>query len=53
MSTDGGRTWVDLPLTTKASTTIAGLTPGSTVTLRHRVLTKTGMGDWDAPSRRW
>ena len=45
-TTDGGKTWIDAPPTTKASTTIASLTPGITVQVRHRVLTKTGLGDW-------
>jgi hypothetical protein len=46
LSTDGGKTWVDAPDTTRASTTITGLTPGANVMYRHRVLTKAGPGDW-------
>jgi hypothetical protein len=45
-STDGGKTWIDLPQTTKASTTVPNLTPGTTVEFRQRVLTKAGVSDW-------
>jgi hypothetical protein len=45
-STDGGKTWVAVPTSTRASTTITGLVPGTTVTYRHRPITKTGPGDW-------
>ena len=48
-STDGGKTWIDAPPTTKAKTTVANLTPGVTVTVRQRVFTKAGLGDWGAP----
>ena len=47
-STDGGKTWVDLPPTTKASTTV-NLMPGTTVSYRQRVLTKSGRSDWSQP----
>jgi hypothetical protein len=49
LSTDGGKTWVDLPETTKAKTQIANLTPGTTVLVRQRALTKNGVGDWSLP----
>lgn len=49
MSSDGGKTWVDLPSTTKASTTVANLTPGTSVQFRQRVLTKAGSSDWSNP----
>jgi len=49
VSTDGGKTWVDLPSTTKATTTVANLTPGTTVQFRQRVLTKDGVSDWSVP----
>ena len=49
MSTDGGKTWVDLPSTTKARTEVANLAPGTTVQFRQRVLTKGGEGDWSMP----
>jgi hypothetical protein len=48
-SLDGGKTWIGLPLTTKARTTLANLTPGTTVTVRQRALTKAGVGDWSQP----
>jgi hypothetical protein len=48
-SLDGGKTWIDLPPTTKASTTIQGLTPGTTVSIRQRPLTKAGLTDWGQP----
>ena len=46
ISTDGGKSWSSLQSTTKASTTVTGLVPATTVQLRHRVLTKTGPTDW-------
>jgi len=49
MSTDGGKTWVDLPTTTGASTTVANLTPATTVQFRQSVVTKDGEGDWSLP----
>ncbi len=48
-STDGGKTWIDAPQTTKATTTITGLTPGVTVMYRQRAVTKAGPGDWSQP----
>ncbi len=45
-STDGGKTWIAVPTSTQASTTITGLQPGTTVTYRHRPITKAGPGDW-------
>jgi hypothetical protein len=48
-SLDGGKTWVDLPPTTKAKTTLANLTPGVTVTVRQRGLAKSGLDDWGQP----
>jgi hypothetical protein len=45
-SVDGGKTWIDVPATTAATCTITGLTPGVTVSYRHRPITKTGLGDW-------
>jgi hypothetical protein len=47
-STDG-KTWIDLDPTTGAKITLQHLTPGSTVSFRHRVLTKAGMSDWGEP----
>jgi hypothetical protein len=45
-STDGGKTWVVVPSTLQARTTVVGLTPGATVVFRYRTVTKTGEGDW-------
>jgi hypothetical protein len=49
LSTDGGKTWVDLPSTTRAATTVTNLTPATTVQFRQRALTKNGMSDWSLP----
>ena len=50
-STDGGKTWLPLPPTTQAKITITGLTPGSTVQVKHRAITKAGPSLWtDAAS---
>jgi hypothetical protein len=48
-SADGGKTWVDVPGTVRAKTTVAGLPAGTTVQFRYRTITKTGQGDWIAP----
>jgi hypothetical protein len=45
-STDGGKTWIAVPTSTQAHTTITGLVPGTTVIYRHRPITKAGPGDW-------
>jgi hypothetical protein len=46
-SLDGGKTWIDMPATTKAQTTLANLTPKATVWFRVRALVrKTGFTDW-------
>ena len=50
-STDSGKTWLPLPPTTQAKTTIIGLTSGTTIQVKHRALSKAGMGAWtDAAS---
>jgi hypothetical protein len=49
-STDGGKTWVTLPVTLQARALVTGLTPGATVVFRYRPVTKTGEGDWSAPA---
>jgi len=46
LSTDGGKTWSDLPATTQCKTAVHGLQLGATVLFRQRVLTRTGLGDW-------
>lgn len=48
-STDGGKTWLLLPSTMQAKTSVSGLTPGATVQFRYRALTRTGEGDWSQP----
>lgn len=48
-SADGGRTWVLLPVTMQAKTTVTGLAPGSTACFRYRPVTKDGEGDWSDP----
>lgn len=48
-STDGGKTWLLLPSTMQAKTSVTGLAAGSTVQFRYRALTKTGEGDWSQP----
>jgi len=45
-SADGGKTWVMLPPTLQAKTSIAGLTPGSTAEFKYRAVTRTGAEDW-------
>ncbi len=44
-STDG-KTWTMLSPTIQAKTSITGLTPGTTIYVRHAVVTKTGVGDF-------
>jgi hypothetical protein len=48
-SSDGGKTWVALPATLQAKTTVTGLAPGSTVQFRYLPVTKAGQGDWSGP----
>jgi hypothetical protein len=45
MSADG-QSWVDLPGTMTANTTVAGLTPGTLYAFRFRTLTVAGLSDW-------
>jgi hypothetical protein len=45
-STDGGKTWVALPPTLQAKTSIAGLTPGSSAEFKYRAVIRTGAADW-------
>ena len=40
------KSWVSVPETKKASTTITGLTPATTYYFRFRALTRKGMLDW-------
>jgi len=48
-STDGGKTWVELPPTLQAKTSLTGLTAGSTAQFRYRAVIKAGAGDWSPP----
>jgi hypothetical protein len=48
-SVDGGKTWLSVPSTTSANTTITGLTPGVLVSYRQRPITKAGPQDWSQP----
>lgn len=49
-STDGGTTWLAMPPTIQAKTTLTGLKPGSSVQFRYRAVTpKGGAGDWSQP----
>jgi hypothetical protein len=49
MSVDGGKTWTDLPSTTRVKTTVAALPTAATVMFRFRSLTPAGQGDWSQP----
>jgi hypothetical protein len=46
LSRDAGNTWVDLPKTVQAKTTVSGLSPGMTYGFRFRAFTRPGAGDW-------
>jgi hypothetical protein len=48
-SIDGAKSWVAVPGTLQARTTVTGLTPVSTVQFRYCAVTQTGQGDWSAP----
>jgi hypothetical protein len=48
-SLDGGASWIALPGTTKANTTITGLRPGARVWVRYRTVVKSVTGDWSNP----
>ena len=49
-SLDGGKTWVQVPNTLQARTSISALPVATTVEFRYRVTTKAGMGDWSQPT---
>src|SRR5262249_42446049 len=42
------KTWVDLPQTKKAVTSVSGLTPAAVYSFRFRVQTAAGFSDWSA-----
>jgi hypothetical protein len=48
-SLDGGQTWIGMPTSLQAKVKVGPLTPGTLAKFRHRVVTKTGPGDWDDP----
>ena len=45
-STDAGKTWLLLPPTLQAKTSVSGLQAGTVVQFRNRAVTKTGASDW-------
>jgi hypothetical protein len=45
-SLDGGKTWVTLPSTLQAKTSVTGLASGTAVQFKYRPVTKTGEGNW-------
>jgi hypothetical protein len=47
-SADAGKTWLLLPPTLQAKTTVSGLQAGTTVQFRYRAVTKAGATDWSA-----
>ena len=51
-STDGGKTWLAMPATLQAKTSLTGLTPATTVQFRYRAVVKAGEGDWSQPISR-
>jgi hypothetical protein len=48
-SSDGGKTWTQVPSTLQAKTTISGLPVATTVLFRFRFVVKAGEGDWSQP----
>jgi hypothetical protein len=40
------KTWTSLPMTAKAKTGLAGLTPATTYYFRFQAFTRAGLGDW-------
>jgi hypothetical protein len=49
MSKNAGKTWLSLPKTLQAHTTVSGLVPGKTYWFRMRAATRRGVGDWCEP----
>ena len=50
MSSDGGKTWIDLPKKNQAKTTVSNLVPGTTYLFRYRVATRRApVSDWSTP----
>jgi len=48
-SLDGGETWILLPVTNSATTTVTGLKPGARVLFRYRFSVKNVWNDWCDP----
>jgi hypothetical protein len=48
-SSDGGKTWLTMPPTTRSRTTLTGLQPGASYSFRSRAVTKSGPTDWTQP----
>lgn len=48
-SSDGGKTWTQVPSTLQAKTTISCLPVATTVLFRFRSVVKTGEADWCQP----
>jgi hypothetical protein len=49
MSKNGGMTWIGLPTTLPANTTVSGLEPGKTYSFRMRAATRREVSDWCEP----
>jgi hypothetical protein len=49
MSVDGGKTWTEIPSTTRVKTTVTALPVSTTVQFRFRSLTPKGQSDWSQP----
>ena len=50
MSSDGGKTWIDLPKRNQAKIIVSNLVPGTTYLFRYRVATRRGpVSDWSTP----
>jgi hypothetical protein len=49
-SLDGGKSWLVAPITTKSSTIISGITPGTLVQVKHRSIVKGGSDVWSSPA---
>jgi hypothetical protein len=48
-SIDGGATWLTMPPSLQAKTSLVGLKPGSSVQFRYRAVLKVGASDWSLP----
>jgi hypothetical protein len=49
-SSDGGKTWLPMPPTTRSKTALDGLQPGASYSFRSRSVTKAGASDWTQPT---